>query len=177
MNKFLEEYLKYLKDNPKGYWFRARLYGFGWTPATWQGWLITAGFIGALLWVGADFGKNPNPSGNEINWFFVKIILLVATLIAICVIKGEKPKWNWGLPKNNNEQNYDLIGEQGRAKQEHLDKIIKLFDSKDKVMNDDVEKLLGVSDKTVQRYFNELESQGKIKQVGETGKGVYYIKA
>lgn len=61
MKNNLEKYLEYLKDNPEGHWFRAKLYGFGWTPAKWQGWAVTVGFMLALIWVGVDFGKNPNP--------------------------------------------------------------------------------------------------------------------
>ena len=29
----IKEYIAYLKDNPQGYWFKARLYGWGWAPA------------------------------------------------------------------------------------------------------------------------------------------------
>jgi len=182
MKNNFKRYLEYLKDNPKGYWFRARLYGFGWTPATWQGWAVTAVFIGVLLWVGADFGKNPNPSGNEINWFFVKIIVLVTALIAICVIKGEKPKWNWGLPKNNNEQIDTTTGKLDEFNQnkkeaavENKNKILEFLADKEKVVNNDIEKLLGVSDATVTRYMDELEQEGRVKQVGQ-GSETYYTK-
>jgi hypothetical protein len=30
----IEEYKKYLKDNPEVYWFKAKLYGWGWFPVT-----------------------------------------------------------------------------------------------------------------------------------------------
>ncbi|MGH7023711.1 MAG: hypothetical protein ACREEB_08985 [Caulobacteraceae bacterium] len=33
-------------------WFRARASGLGWTPITWEGWLITIG--SAALFVAAD---------------------------------------------------------------------------------------------------------------------------
>jgi len=36
----IKEYIAYLKDNPQGYWFKAKLYGWGWDPAIWQGWLV-----------------------------------------------------------------------------------------------------------------------------------------
>ena len=45
----IKEYIKYLKDNPRGYWFKARLYGWGWTPATWQGWLVLAIWLVLVL--------------------------------------------------------------------------------------------------------------------------------
>jgi hypothetical protein len=33
--KLFKEYTDYLKDNPQGYWFKRKLYGWGWTPARW----------------------------------------------------------------------------------------------------------------------------------------------
>lgn len=63
-----------------------------------------------------------------------------------------------------------------KDKFENLKKIMAMFDGKEKIANDDVEKALGVSDATAERYLNELEKEGLIKQVGETGKYVYYTK-
>ncbi len=37
-----------------------------------------------------------------------------------------------------------------------------------------VEKLLDVSGATARKYLNELEAENKIKQIGTTGKDVYY---
>ncbi|MDC1205461.1 hypothetical protein N8083_01275 [Candidatus Pacebacteria bacterium] len=38
-----------------------------------------------------------------------------------------------------------------------------------------VERLLEVSDRTAGTYLEELEMEGKVKQVGETGRSVYYV--
>lgn len=38
----------------KGYWFVPHMFGFGVTPVTWQGWLVTIGFA-ALLAVDVRF--------------------------------------------------------------------------------------------------------------------------
>ena len=43
-----------------------------------------------------------------------------------------------------------------------------------RITNDDLQKALGVSDATIVRYLNDLESEGLIKQVGKTGKYTYY---
>ena len=61
-------------------------------------------------------------------------------------------------------------------KQKKLTKIMGLFLKKTHITNDEVEKLLHVSDATATRYLSQLEKQGKIKQSGKTGKGVTYIK-
>lgn len=61
-------------------------------------------------------------------------------------------------------------------KRKKLDKIIVLFLKHSKITNDEVEKFLHVSDATATRYLSQLEKEGKIKQEGKTGKGVFYTK-
>ena len=48
-------------------------------------------------------------------------------------------------------------------KQKKLTKIMTLFTKKTHITNDEVEKLLHVSDATATRYLSQLEKQGKIK--------------
>lgn len=43
------------------------------------------------------------------------------------------------------------------------------------ISRDDVERLLGVSEQTARKYLDELEYAGKIKQIGKSGRGVYYL--
>lgn len=61
-------------------------------------------------------------------------------------------------------------------KRKKLDHLMSLFLKKSQITNDDVEKLLHVSDATVTRYLSILEKEGKIKQSGKTGKGVSYSR-
>jgi len=61
-------------------------------------------------------------------------------------------------------------------KRKKLDKIMSLFLQQSKIMNDDVEKFLHVSDATAERYLNILEKENKIKQVGKTGHAVSYSR-
>ena len=63
-----------------------------------------------------------------------------------------------------------------QRKEKKLEKILSLFATKDKIANDEVEKLLHVSDATATRYLSELEKQGKVKQVGKTGHAVSYTR-
>ena len=48
-------------------------------------------------------------------------------------------------------------------------------DLKKGITSENVEKLLDVSGGTARKYLNELESENKIKQIGKTGRDVYYI--
>jgi hypothetical protein len=61
-------------------------------------------------------------------------------------------------------------------KQKKLVKIMTLFEKKKHITNDEVEKLLHVSDATATRYLSELEKQNKITQTGKTGHAVTYTK-
>ncbi len=61
-------------------------------------------------------------------------------------------------------------------KRKKRDKIMQALTTKTKITNDEVEKLLHVSDATATRYLSALEKEGKIKQVGKTGTGVVYSK-
>jgi Fic family protein len=67
---------------------------------------------------------------------------------------------------------------QAQEKAETRRKILAFFCASEtgKITNNDIEKLLGVSDATATRYLDELEKEGLIKQVGITGNAVYYEK-
>lgn len=102
IKSMIEDYLKYLKDNPNHYWFKRRLYGWGWTPATWQGWLSVFVFFGFILWNARCLGFSEQ---NTVDfwWFFGKEFVLLVIFIFILYKKGESPKWQWGIPKEEKE--------------------------------------------------------------------------
>ena len=61
-------------------------------------------------------------------------------------------------------------------KRKKLDLILTLFAKQKNITNDEVEKLLHVSDATATRHLSQLEKEGRIKQNGKTGKGVSYSR-
>ena len=61
-------------------------------------------------------------------------------------------------------------------KRKKRNKIMQALATKNKITNDEVEKLLYVSDATATRYLSALKKEGKIIQVGKQGKGILYIK-
>jgi len=73
----------------KKIWFRAKIYGWGWCPCTWQGWLIILVwlllFVSALVKMDHEWLKN-----------LVAAFVFTAILIWVCYKKGEKPGWRWG---------------------------------------------------------------------------------
>ena len=65
---------------------------------------------------------------------------------------------------------------QSVEKESRKEKILGLMDSKKKIKNNDVQKLLKVSDASATRYLEELEKEGKIEQVGKTSDAYYKKK-
>ena len=61
-----------------------------------------------------------------------------------------------------------------RKKQKNLEEILTLFTDEDEITNRDIQELLNVSEATAIRYLDELQEQGRIEQIGETGQGVLY---
>lgn len=91
-----KKYVDYIKNNPEGHWFKRKLYGWGWTPAKWQGWMVLLVFVVLVTMDAIILDSNAGPTTTEISLFFVKTILNVIVLILICYKTGEKPKWMWG---------------------------------------------------------------------------------
>ena len=68
-----------------------------------------------------------------------------------------------------------LISKQVKKKMENKERILEFLEENERMTNNDVEKLLSVSDATATRYFNELEKERKVRQIGITGHAVYYV--
>lgn len=101
---FCEKYMEYTKDNPEGYWFKRKVYGWGWVPVTWQGWAVTLVVV-MLIVANAIRLERYNVAESEFAIYLVAhTTILVVLLIAICYAKGEKPKWQWGFPKDKNKK-------------------------------------------------------------------------
>lgn len=89
----------------------------------------------------------------------------------------------WYLLKNKKAQKHGDVGgiakfaqEQADKKQENKQKILEFLRGREEITNNDVENLISVSNTTAWRYLDELEKEGVLRQVGDTGKEVYYKK-
>mgnify|MGYP000913945644 FL=1 len=92
-----KESIAYLKDNPHGYWFKAKLYGWGWVPVKWQGWLVVAVAIG-FLGLGIYVAETDDAPGAAVLGFAI----MMAIIFYFGYKKGEKPRCQWGPPNKNN---------------------------------------------------------------------------
>lgn len=99
----LKKYIDYLQYNPEHKWFKRKVWGWGWVPATWQGWFVTFLYVAliSLLIVTREEAIPGNPdSGSNFLVFGLPFIVLTVIFIFIAYKKGEKTKWQWGLPKD-----------------------------------------------------------------------------
>jgi len=90
----------------KRYWFKRKLFGWGWQPATWEGWLVIVIFaaliIGNFVFRYADV---INLDDAYVYRFVAETFGLSFLLILICVRTGEKPRWQWGKRIEDPEDN------------------------------------------------------------------------
>jgi len=77
-------------------WFKAKKYGWGWYPATWEGWVVILIYLlifSVLIYI---FNLNIEKFSDI---YFISVFLLTVLLIYISYKKGEKPGWHWGDKK------------------------------------------------------------------------------
>lgn len=90
-----KNYCDYYRNNPEGYWFKRKLYGWGWVPVTREGWLV----ILALIAIVSAAAKYFLVEGRVLEYFAVFAAALLAVL-AVGYAKGEPPRWQWGRPRD-----------------------------------------------------------------------------
>jgi len=66
------------EDEEPRAWFRERTFGMGWTPVTWQGWLVCALFLGAAIGTakGAQY---------LVHWLHVAPNWMLASFVPIAI--------------------------------------------------------------------------------------------
>jgi hypothetical protein len=80
-------------------WFKARRYGWGWTPATIEGWTVVAAFlvlavVGTVVFV-HEIGAGADPRRAGLL-FLLWNAVLGGAVTAIAWATGEPPRWRWG---------------------------------------------------------------------------------
>ena len=76
-------------------WFRAKKFGWGWTPVSREGLLVTAIYAAVLVWY-ATMVPEQSSVQDELLVRAPFFISWTGLLIAICYKKGEAPWWRWG---------------------------------------------------------------------------------
>ncbi|MCR4333709.1 MAG: hypothetical protein NUV60_01650 [Patescibacteria group bacterium] len=99
------------------------------------------------------------------NYFVLVLVGVVGVAIGMYIARRGKTA---------DTSAYALNEERAAAKRSAVEKVFAEIQQKGIITNDGVQALLSVSDATAERYLQELESAGRISQVGDTGKNVSY---
>lgn len=83
----------------KKIWFRAKKYGYGWYPVTWQGWVITLLYLNLITIVTVGINNREGTVLSTLISFGFFFIPATFIFLAICYHKGEVAKWRWGNKK------------------------------------------------------------------------------
>ncbi len=67
------------------------------------------------------------------------------------------------------------LAKRREKKTKKLEQILEYAKVHGRITNDEVQKLIIVSDRTAQRYLKELEKTGKLKAVGRSGRYTHYL--
>ncbi len=100
------------------------------------------------------------------------IIIIIVALAFFIYFKSVSRKTNKGA--RSLAEIYSIILDRIYRKRANLKKIIAFFNEKSTLSNSEIRQYLGISDRVVVNYMDELEKMGKVEQVGETGRSVYY---
>lgn len=85
-----------MKDDNKVIWFKAKNYGWGWYPATWQGWLGIIVWLYLVFFITKDVDKSGESFSGMMFDFILPLISITVLLILFSYGTGEKPEWRWG---------------------------------------------------------------------------------
>lgn len=80
-------------------WFRRKTYGWGWTPITWEGWLVTLVVVAIPILIRLTAKALEYEKSTQYFYTWASVPILFMALILICFRYGEKPKWQWGVKR------------------------------------------------------------------------------
>jgi 4-hydroxybenzoate polyprenyltransferase len=75
------------------YWFKPKRYGYGATPTTWQGWVLTLGIVAAMVAVSLCFQLT-----ERHYWALAGMLAFdAAALLTLFVVSRRKTdgEWRW----------------------------------------------------------------------------------
>ena len=79
------------------YWFKAKKYGYGWYPATWEGWVVMAVWLVAFLRITVFFSAQMQLTGPaNLYWYAPLVLLITGALVLVSWLKGEPAQWRRG---------------------------------------------------------------------------------
>ena len=87
----------------KKLWFRAKRYGYGWYPATWQGWVVLGIYVCLILLASWEILGGNEKGVAAVKHFLLTVGILTFFLLYVCIKYGEPPRWRWGKDNDHVE--------------------------------------------------------------------------
>ncbi|MEY4723035.1 MAG: hypothetical protein RLZZ324_548 [Candidatus Parcubacteria bacterium] len=86
-------------------WFKNKRYGYGWYPATWEGWTVMAVWFAVFVAILRNVDAASHSASDTLLGVSLPILASVVVLIIIAALTGEKPEWRWdGKPMHAPEK-------------------------------------------------------------------------
>ena len=105
----------------------------------------------------------------------ISVIIILVVAVAALVISARRE-----AKKHGTSAKEEFIGicksavETASQKEARKQKALAMLREKGDLSNSEIRKELGISSRTDVRYLDELEAEGKLKQVGKIGHAVTY---
>lgn len=80
----------------KKLWFKAKRYGYGWYPSSWEGWLCIIVYVVLMTKTAVVIDSHSHSVSDTLIGVVPLWLVYTFALILICYRTGEKPRWRWG---------------------------------------------------------------------------------
>ncbi len=77
-------------------WFKAKMFGWGWYPVSWEGYLILAMYLLGTVLNFINVDRLTHSISDTLINFSLPFVINTIFLLIICYAKGERPRWRWG---------------------------------------------------------------------------------
>lgn len=155
-------------------------------PSRKIGWIVAMLLVGTIVWELFEWVALPDVrdsfANQYIKWKVDTVQDIIVGFVAGSIYLLTPSMWQKSREKKPEPTMKPIGGTnafieaQKRQKEIGKEQILELLEKRQKIQNNDVEQLLGVSDATATRYLQELEDEGKITQEGGTKSAYYTIK-
>lgn len=83
----------------KKYWFVRKTYGWGWTPASIEGWAVLILYLVCVILPFVAVDQRSHSGSDTLYGWSPYVLIATIALIAVCFCTGESPRWSWGKRK------------------------------------------------------------------------------
>ena len=78
------------------YWFKPRRYGYGATPITWEGWLVSALFLVLMMGARPALELLIDPALVDVAYLGFVLALCVGFVVLVRAKTNAPWRWGWG---------------------------------------------------------------------------------